>query len=343
MLSVPWFLGWALRPYIQINKADDASSPSAAKPVNKPTVLSSATFKPASSAPAPASKPSQPSSRGQGNEARPQVTETITVSKTTAAKTSAIPTPLVAKQAQPVQQQQQSAGPQVSTKTINLTMSTEWAARQIDKFKISFDDADKDKSGTLSFQEVLSVLQGAGFKGSPEEAKKIFDKIDVDKDQRIQRSEFEAAMNRLPRITIKEFVLRKTFVAMDKDKSGTLSRQEIEDATKETGLNISTEKIGELLIALTKDSKDKNTLDYEEFLRVFGVQQTATVMHQVFERLDKDKSGFLTKDEIIDAIQNETELKLRAAKISDLLVAWHKDKDQKINYEEFVQVWLKYK
>ncbi|KAK7507170.1 hypothetical protein BaRGS_00001105 [Batillaria attramentaria] len=221
-------------------------------------------------------------------------------------------------------------------------MSADWAKQQVEKFKISFDDADKDKSGWLSFQEVLDVLQKAGFKGSPEEAKKIFDKLDVDKDQKVTRSEFEAAMNRLPKITIKEFVLRKTFNKIDKDGSGTLTRAEIEDATKESGLNIATEKISDLLVALTKDAKD-NVLDYEEFLRVFGVQQTATVMHQVFQELDKDQSGFLTKDELINAIQSESELKLRAAKISDLLVAWHKDKDKKIDYNEFVQVWLKYK
>lgn len=42
----------------------------------------------------------------------------------------------------------------------------------------------------------------------------------------------------------REFVLRKVFKALDKDGSGTLSRTEIEDATKkEKGLDISADKI----------------------------------------------------------------------------------------------------
>ena len=86
-----------------------------------------------------------------------------------------------------------------------------------------------------------------------------------------------------------------------------------------------------------------DVVDYEEFLRVFGVQAEATVMHQIFSKLDADKSGFLTKEEILKALDSESELKLRAAKISDLLIAWHKDADKKINYNEFVQVWIKYK
>lgn len=50
-------------------------------------------------------------------------------------------------------------------------MSVEWAQQQVEKFKFDFDQADKDKSGTLSFEEVYDVLQRVGFKGSQEEAK----------------------------------------------------------------------------------------------------------------------------------------------------------------------------
>ena len=54
----------------------------------------------------------------------------------------------------------------------------------------------------------------------------------------------------------REFVLRKTFLKLDKDGSGTLTRTEIEDATKsQAGLDIAAEKIADLLIALSKDTK----------------------------------------------------------------------------------------
>jgi Ca2+-binding EF-hand superfamily protein len=84
-------------------------------------------------------------------------------------------------------------------------------------------------------------------------------------------------------------------------------------------------------------------VNYEEFLVVFGLRNTGNILQRIFDELDKDKSGFLSKEEIMAAITGEKELKLRAAKISDLLIAWHKDKDQKIHYEEFVETWMKHK
>ena len=55
---------------------------------------------------------------------------------------------------------------------------------------------------------------------------------------------------------LREFVLRKAFKQLDKDGSGTLSRAEIEEASKkEAGLDIAAEKISDLLAALEKDKK----------------------------------------------------------------------------------------
>lgn len=222
-------------------------------------------------------------------------------------------------------------------------MSAEWAQQQLEKFKFSFDEADKDKSGFLSVDEVVDILNNNGFKGSKDEAKQLFAHLDMNQDHKLSRDEFNSVMNKLPRITIKEFVLRKAFKQLDKDGSGTLTRAELEDASRnKAGLDISSDKLQQLLEALEKDPKD-DIIDYEEFLRVFGVQEAASVLHQIFSRLDKDNSGFLTKEEIMAAIAGEPELKLRAARISDLLIAWHKDQDQKIHYDEFVKVWLKYK
>jgi Ca2+-binding EF-hand superfamily protein len=59
----------------------------------------------------------------------------------------------------------------VSGASITLKMSAEWASQQLEKFKFSFDEADKDKSGSLSVDEVIDILRSQGFKGSQDEAK----------------------------------------------------------------------------------------------------------------------------------------------------------------------------
>lgn len=46
-----------------------------------------------------------------------------------------------------------------------------WTQRQLSRVTQDFEAADKDKSGCLSFQEVLNVLKNAGFKGDDSEAK----------------------------------------------------------------------------------------------------------------------------------------------------------------------------
>ena len=50
-------------------------------------------------------------------------------------------------------------------------MSEQWAQQQVEKFSFTFDQADQDKNGSLSFTEVYNVIKSAGFRGSEEEAK----------------------------------------------------------------------------------------------------------------------------------------------------------------------------
>lgn len=196
MLSVPWFVGWALRPYIQINtstgSAASSSSTSAAATTTDDATSSAANAAKAqvakfSSAPVPStvSKPypvtTQPVTSKGGNQVRaqPAPQPVPLIAKSTATKTAAAApstsTPLVAKQAAPVQGKptQQEAGPgkQVSSTSIVLKMSAEWALQQLEKFKFSFDEADRDKSGFLSLDEVVEVLNKNGFKGSKDDAK----------------------------------------------------------------------------------------------------------------------------------------------------------------------------
>lgn len=46
-----------------------------------------------------------------------------------------------------------------------------WTQRHLSQFQLNFDNADKDKSGSLDFKEVHNVLLESGFKGSQDESK----------------------------------------------------------------------------------------------------------------------------------------------------------------------------
>lgn len=224
-------------------------------------------------------------------------------------------------------------------------MAFAWSEKQVQEHMLSsFDEADKDKSGSLSFDEVNEVLRKSGFEGSASQAKAIFNHMDQDRSQSISKDEFNMAIKRLPRLTYKEAILRKWFKAMDKDGSGTLSKKEIEDAADKdkVGFNLSDMTIKKLLDFLAKDNDGQ--VDYEEFLRVFGLENASTVMHQIFAKLDNDKNGYLTKAEIIGAMQAEPELQLSLDKVYAILRNLKNvDDDQKLSYKEFITLWLKQK
>lgn len=46
-----------------------------------------------------------------------------------------------------------------------------WAQRHLSRIEENFNQADKDKSGSLQLSEVIQVLRNSGFKGSDDEAK----------------------------------------------------------------------------------------------------------------------------------------------------------------------------
>ncbi|GFN99928.1 calcium-dependent protein kinase isoform 2 [Plakobranchus ocellatus] len=222
-------------------------------------------------------------------------------------------------------------------------MGEQWAQDMVEKFAFDFDKADKDKNGSLSVDEVIQVLKSVGFKGSNEEAKVIFAHLDKNKDKKITRDEFKTSLIKLPRMTIREFVFRKAFLSLDKDQSGYLSKAEVEDALKaDAAIKLSAQKVSDILLYLTQEDDDQKVA-YDEFLEVLGFEESASVLNQIFKILDKDNSGFLSRVEITGAIHNEGELAKLKPRLLQLLDDLAKDADQKINYHEFVESWLKKK
>lgn len=67
------------------------------------------------------------------------------------------------------------------------------------------------------------------------------------------------------------------------------------------------------------------------------------VLRRAFNKLDKDGSGFLTRDEILDAASNEAELDASAENISDLLIYLVTDDDKKVDFPlTTVQINMKF-
>lgn len=211
-----------------------------------------------------------------------------------------------------------------------------WTQRHLSRVADDFDAADRDKSGALTFEEVCDVLKTAGFKGTEEQARKIFCQLDTDKNNKISKKEFSTALERVPKVDFKILVLRRAFKKIDADNSGYLTRDEIlKAASADVGLNVTAEKISDMLLAITEDADKK--IYYEEFLDIWGMKQTSSVMRMAFKQLDKDNSGSLTKDEMLAGIKSDDQLSIQATTISNLLVKWCKGTT--VSYEEFCRFY----
>ncbi|XP_052202314.1 calcium-dependent protein kinase 29-like [Diospyros lotus] len=155
------------------------------------------------------------------------------------------------------------------------------------------------------------------------------------------------AMNKLKKLALKVIAenlpkeeiqgLRQVFENMDTDGSGTITYEELKTGLHTLGSKLSDAEIKALMNAA--DIDNSGTIDYVEFI-------TAT-MHQhrldteqnllvAFRFFDKDDSGFITRDELRQAM-NQYGMGDKAT-IDQVLDDVDTDKDGRINYEEFAEM-----
>ncbi|XWS14422.1 hypothetical protein CRYUN_Cryun35bG0008200 [Craigia yunnanensis] len=129
--------------------------------------------------------------------------------------------------------------------------------------------------------------------------------------------------------------LKQMFNNIDTDGSGTITLEELRDGLARLGSKLSETEIKQLMDAADVDNS--GTIDYIEFI-------TATMhrhrlerednINKAFQFFDKDSSGFITRDELRQAM---TEYGMGdEATIDEIIEDVDTDKDGRINYEEFV-------
>ncbi|KAF8406644.1 hypothetical protein HHK36_008734 [Tetracentron sinense] len=153
------------------------------------------------------------------------------------------------------------------------------------------------------------------------------------------------AMNKLKKLALKVIAkslseeeikgLQQMFNNMDTDRSGTITYEELKNGLTRLGSKLSETELKQLMDAADVDRS--GSLDYLEFI-------TATMhrhrlekkenLDKAFKYFDKDDSGFITRDELKQAMTvygmgDE-------ATIDEVINDVDTDKDGKINYEEFV-------
>ena len=133
--------------------------------------------------------------------------------------------------------------------------------------------------------------------------------------------------------------LRDTFEAMDKDKDGVLSKQELINGLSKFYGNRAflVEEIDQLLSNI--DLNGNGVIDYWEFVAATADYQklwTEKNLKQAFDKFDLDGNGEITFDELRQVLGGDEE----DEDIKKLIEAVDKNGDGQINFEEFKDMMI---
>ncbi|XP_051129430.1 calcium-dependent protein kinase 1-like isoform X2 [Andrographis paniculata] len=158
------------------------------------------------------------------------------------------------------------------------------------------------------------------------------------------------AMNKLKKVALKVIAenlseeeiigLKEMFKSMDTDNSGTITFEELKAGLPKLGTKLSESEVRQLMEAADVDGN--GTIDYIEFITAtmhMNRVEREDHLYKAFEYFDKDKSGYITMEELEHALK---EYNMGDANtIKEILAEVDTDNDGKINYEEFVAMMRK--
>lgn len=147
----------------------------------------------------------------------------------------------------------------------------------------------------------------------------------------LKREALKVIARNLPNMELEG--MREMFKEMDQDNSSTITVAELREGLKRKGAEIALGEVQRILNDIDLDGNSK--IDYEEFLAStmhYNKLSREENMIAAFEYFDKDKSGYITRDELMHAMQD---IDGGAADVDAILAQVDKNGDNKIDYEEF--------
>ncbi|KAG6399368.1 hypothetical protein SASPL_140847 [Salvia splendens] len=158
------------------------------------------------------------------------------------------------------------------------------------------------------------------------------------------------AMNKLKKLALKVIAenlseeeimgLKEMFKSMDTDNSGTITYEELKAGLPKLGTKLSESEVRQYMEAADVDGN--GTIDYIEFITAtmhMNRVEREDLLYKAFEFFDKDKSGYITVEELEQALK---QYNMGDAKtIKEILAEVDTDNDGKINYDEFVAMMKK--
>ncbi|KAL5994794.1 Calcium-dependent protein kinase 17 [Asimina triloba] len=134
--------------------------------------------------------------------------------------------------------------------------------------------------------------------------------------------------------------LKAMFKNMDTDNSGTITLEELKQGLSKQGTKLSETEVKQLMEAA--DADGNGTIDYDEFITAtmhMNRMDREDLLYTAFQYFDKDNSGYITTEELEQALK---EYGMHDGRdIKDILAEVDSDNDGRINYDEFCAMMRK--
>ncbi|GLT41786.1 hypothetical protein SLA2020_158290 [Shorea laevis] len=134
--------------------------------------------------------------------------------------------------------------------------------------------------------------------------------------------------------------LKEMFKGMDIDNSGTITLEELKQGLAKQGTKLTEYEVKQLMEAA--DADGNGTIDYDEFITAtmhLNRMDKEDHLYTAFQHFDKDNSGYITNEELEQALR-EYGL-LDGKELKEILSEVDSDNDGRINYDEFVAMMRK--
>ena len=145
--------------------------------------------------------------------------------------------------------------------------------------------------------------------------------------------------------------MKQEFLNLDADGDGNISVAELRKVlfSMMGKLKVSEAEINQVLKDVDKDGD--GTIDLQEYFANMENTTSKNLIHRAlvqrsksrkaFEKFDKDGSGYVTTDELMEVFEELMGGPVTIQQFENLMQECNKNKDGKINYEEFVVMMTK--
>lgn len=130
----------------------------------------------------------------------------------------------------------------------------------------------------------------------------------------------------------------KAFIQVDRDKSGFIPLLLLDKLLNAADEPISDQEIKDGLDYLKKDIEE-DSITLEEFREFLAIIHSPERILEAFKSFDKDRSGYLDKDELFKIMEQFGGGTLSRKEMEDIYVKLDENHDGKIKYKEFVEYW----